>query len=77
MSASTHTPDPQQALVEALLTMAELLVPVREAVDGYRSDLIRNGYSPEAAESMAVGYHNYFFAMLAIPGVKDEGKGAS
>lgn len=67
MSASTHTPDPQQELAIALLNMAELLVPIREAVDGYRSDLIRNGYSPEAAESMAVSYHNYFFAILAKP----------
>ena len=64
MSASADTPDPQQMLAEALLKMNDMLAPVREAIDGYRADLIRNGYSPEAAESMAVSYHNYFFAML-------------
>lgn len=57
--------DPAAQMVEALLQIgAAVLTPINEAVDGYRADLERRGYSPTAAETMSMEYHRLLFAHL-------------
>ena len=59
------TDGPAPEFVAALMSLAtSVLAPVNEAIDGYRADLLRRGYSPPAAEQMAVEYHNLLFAQL-------------
>ena len=52
------------ALAEALLKMSEVLAPVMEAVDGYRAEAERRGYSPTAAEAMALEFHGLVLAQM-------------
>ena len=56
-------------MVDAMLELAEMMAPMGDAVDGYRADLERRGYSPTAAESMAMEFHHYLMAQL-IAGIK-------
>ncbi len=49
--------DPIQQLTEALILLREVTAPVLEATDGYRQACLDHGYSPTAAEQMAVDYH--------------------
>lgn len=49
---------------EAMATMAELMRPMGEAVDGYREEALRRGYSPTAAEQMAMSYHEHLLTLI-------------
>lgn len=51
-------------MVDAMMQLTEMLAPMGEAVDGYRADLERRGYSPTAAESMAMEFHSYLMTQL-------------
>jgi hypothetical protein len=62
-------PDLKQQMAAALLEMSDLVKPVSEAVDGYKADLERRGYSPTAAEAMAMEFHRYLFAQM-LSGIK-------
>lgn len=53
-----------RAVTEGLLALSELMAPMGDAVDGYRADLERRGYSPTAAETMALDFHRYLLAAL-------------
>lgn len=57
-------PTPQQQLATAMLEMTAMFEPIGEAVDGYRADLERRGYSPTAAETMALDFHRFLIAQL-------------
>jgi hypothetical protein len=55
-------PDPDLASA-----MADLLVnlePIREAVTGYRADLIRQEFSADTADMMAMDFHRVLMGML-------------
>lgn len=57
--------DPGAAMVAALMSLsASIIEPLNEAVDGYRADLERRGYSPTACEAMAMDYHRLLFAQV-------------
>lgn len=54
------------AMAKALLSIAAtMLGPIGEAVDGYRADLQRRGYSNTASEKMAVDYHRYVLNLVS------------
>lgn len=57
-------PDLSQQLATALLEMTSMFKPIGEAVDGYRADLENRGYSPTAAEAMAMEFHSYLMAQM-------------
>lgn len=45
------------SMSEIMLDMSEKLIPIRDAVDGHRAAALDRGYSPAAAEAMAVQFH--------------------
>lgn len=47
----------ESTMGEAFLTFLDELGPLKEAVNGYREDWLRRGYSPRAAEAMAMDLH--------------------
>jgi len=49
---------PPSTFPEALLMMTEQLLPLGEAVDGYRKQAEARGYSPTAAEATALELHS-------------------
>lgn len=49
--------DPVAATARDMATAAELMEPVREAMSGYRAQLLDDGFSPETAERMTADYH--------------------
>jgi len=49
---------------EALANFNSLIQPMQEAVDGYRADAERRGYSPTVAEAMAMEFHSYLMAQF-------------
>lgn len=53
-------------LAQAVAQMREMLAPVDEATLGYRRQLEENGWSPEAAEEMALSFHR--MALGQMPG---------
>lgn len=57
-------PSPTQQMAQALLEFSALMQPVGEAVDGYRSDLERRGYSPTGAEAMAMNFHRLLIGQI-------------
>lgn len=44
-------------LAQAVAQVREMLAPVDEATLGYRRQLEENGWSPQAAEQMALSFH--------------------
>jgi hypothetical protein len=50
----TGTP---HAMATALLKIREMTAPILDAVDGYRAECTKRGYSPTAAEKMAMDFH--------------------
>jgi ABC-type uncharacterized transport system permease subunit len=50
--------DPKAQMAEALMQITDLTRQINEAVDGYRSDCERRGYSPTASEAMALELHH-------------------
>lgn len=42
---------------EAFMAMLEMVSPLAQTVAGYREECIRQGFSPTAAEEMAVALH--------------------
>lgn len=58
------TPPPTQVLAEAMASMTEMLGPVMEAVDGYKAEAERRGYSPTVAEAMALDFHRMVIAQM-------------
>lgn len=48
----------------ALLGFSEALSPMLDMVDGHREEMIRRGYSPTAAEAMAVEFHRHMLAQV-------------
>lgn len=62
-------PDPEPVdMTSAFLEMAASLGPFLDFVDGQRAEFERRGYSPTAAEAMAVGlYMNGISSMFRAP----------
>lgn len=61
------SPPPDAAAVKvatALATFGAAIEPVKEAVQGYRDDLIARGFSPTAAETMSMEYHRLLFQKM-------------
>lgn len=57
-AAATHQ------LAEGIATMREMLAPIDEATAGYRKQLEAAGWSPTAAETMALQFHALLMAQL-------------
>ncbi len=51
-------------LTEGLMQIREVTAPILEATDGYRQACIEHGYSPTAAEQMAMDYHRQLVATV-------------
>jgi hypothetical protein len=51
------SPPPTATPAEGFLQVLDQLGPLKDAVDGYRQDWIRRGYSETAAERMAMDLH--------------------
>lgn len=49
----------------ALLQVGELLTTVLQATEGYRKQCEERGFSPTAAEQMALAYHDLLVRRLA------------
>jgi hypothetical protein len=47
-----------------LASIKENLAPVREAVEGYRAEMVRYGYPDDLARQMAADYHRYLMSMM-------------
>jgi len=47
-----------------LALMLEQIAPVKEAAQGYREQLRRDGWSEPAAEEMAMELHNHMISMV-------------
>lgn len=66
----TPTPDGETTasqLRPLLMDLAMATAPIKEFAAGYRAELIRDGWSPEAAEAMAVQAHNSILAVTLAP----------
>jgi len=61
---------PSTELAEALVNMSQLIGPMVEASCGYRQQAEAAGFSPSAAEEMAVQYHAFVWAALAAAQTK-------
>lgn len=60
-------PDPHQfanQLAEAIALINQMIAPVDEAALGYRRTLEEQGWSPTAAEEMALNYHGLLMNQL-------------
>ena len=49
---------------EMFIQLMENLTPVKDTVDGYRADATQRGYSPTAAEAMALDLHRALIATI-------------
>ena len=56
--------DPVSGMAQGMAQMSATFVPVKEAVVGYRAQLLAAGFSPEASEAMTVEYHRVLLGML-------------
>lgn len=63
MSEEGTTPN-SLGMTKALGNFAAMLEPVNDAVDGYRTSLLRRGYNETAAEQMTVEYHRCLLHMI-------------
>lgn len=54
-------------LANALLTMQQQVEPIFDAADGIRADMEKRGWSPTAAESVALAWLQGMLAMM-MPG---------
>ena len=60
MSNPEVVPSPGEmmdALAKGLAAIAETMQPLREAVEGYRAQMERDGYGDALARKMAADYH--------------------
>lgn len=55
----------QHLPAEDLAQTLDGIKQVLEAVDLYRDECLRHGYSPTAAEEMALGFHRMLLAKVA------------
>ena len=62
---------------ELLMGMLDELGPLKDAVDGYRSDWIARGYSETAAEHMALALHAELVKLLFAPAITGAGSKGS
>lgn len=60
-------PTPPPAFVEVMAQVLEQCGPIREAVMGYRTQLVSDGFSPAAAEDMASDLHRHLIAAMFGP----------
>jgi len=67
---SVRDKSPSAELTEALVNMSQLIGPMLEASCGYRQQAEAAGFSPTAAEEMAVRYHAFVWAALAAAQTK-------
>lgn len=65
--------DRAHAFAQGLASDRELLAPLDEAAIGYRTQLVADGWSPEAAENMALAFYGTQLNMLTntIEGAAD------
>jgi hypothetical protein len=56
----------QPTLPEVFLAVMETVHQVREAVNGYRASLLADGYSPTAAEVMAMTLHEQMIRAVFV-----------
>ena len=56
--------DVTHGLATAIAEMREMLAPIDEAVTGYRKQLEGAGWSPTAAETMALELHRLLMANI-------------
>lgn len=47
-----------QEIARSLLMSAEMFAPIREATNAYKNSYVNEGWSPDAAEAVAVQYHS-------------------
>lgn len=52
------------SMAEALMFVIETLAPVRDAVMGYRAELINLGVGPDIADTMAADIHNFIIKSM-------------
>lgn len=55
---------PDETMIQAFAEMSEMMQVVVEAAVGYRARCEANGFSPTAAEAMAMEYHGYLMRMM-------------
>lgn len=58
------TPDPATLAANGFLQLSEQLAPVMDFVDGQREELTRRGYSPTAAEAMAMSLYGHCIHLI-------------
>lgn len=56
---------PSASPVSSFLDMLDTFAPMKDAIDGYRADWIRRGYSETAAEMMAVDLHRAMLGSMS------------
>ena len=54
----------EPTLEQALLSVMDEVAKVREAVKGYRYQLLADGFGPTAAERMAMELHHHMLAVM-------------
>ncbi|GGK61343.1 hypothetical protein Sme01_03040 [Sphaerisporangium melleum] len=65
MSEPFNPDDVAHKLAQAVAQMREMLAPLDEATLGYRRQLEETGWSPEAAEEMALSFHRMAIGQMA------------
>ncbi|HEY9408905.1 MAG TPA: hypothetical protein VIP77_04930 [Jiangellaceae bacterium] len=68
LDAISHT------VATAMAGLRDIFKPIDEAVAGYRRQLEGEGWSPQAAEAMAVGMHQVMTSQLITGRAEDKGK---
>lgn len=61
---SEPQPTQSELVSRALLELGESVAQVQEAVVGYRAQCEARGFSPTAAEAMALEYHSELMRLL-------------
>jgi hypothetical protein len=51
-------------IAQAVAQLREVLAPIDEAAAGYRKQLEEQGWSPTAAETMALSFHTMILAQI-------------
>ena len=59
--------DKSNGLTQGLLQLNEIMSQVVEAAAGYRTQLETAGFSPVAAEEMAIEYHSQLIQLVTMP----------
>lgn len=64
---SSDESEVRSSIVESLALLIEQMQPIKEAVTGYKAQLVNDGWGDAAAEKMAVELHNALIRRAFTP----------